>query len=345
LPPTTSSLSSFLPPKMTEGLGGAINSITDDAGSDSYKLMAILKSRSLAEKVIEEFSLLERFEFPTIEDAIIAFNDMVFISFNDELMIEVRVNAKTEFFHFNEDEIKTRTLAKDMCSFIISYLDSTFTELEIQKARFERIVIEKRFEQNKKELEDAQIALKKFSERTGIVAVPQQIEAAVTAAAELESKKIMSEIELSALEQVYKKNSTKVEQKRITVNQLENAIQNFTLRDIPDSLSVLPSFSESPELLYKYIKLQREVQIQNILYEFLIQQYEQVKLQETRQTPTLQFIDLPQLPTKRISPTRSVLVIALVFIATLFGVIFLIILELYLNRLKRYYKELKESSS
>lgn len=330
---------------MTEGLGSAISSITDDAGSDSYKLMAILKSRSLAEKVIEEFSLMERFEYPTIEDAIIAFNDMVFISFNDELMIEVRVQAKTGFFHFNEDEIKTRTLAKDMCSFIINYLDTTFTELEIQKARFERIVIEKRFEQNKKELEAAQIALKRFSERTGIIAVPQQIEAAVSTAAELESQKIISEIELSALENIYEKNSAKIEQKRITVKQLENAIQNFTLNKISDSLSVLPSFRESPDLLYKYIKLEREVQIQNILYEFLIQQYEQVKLQETKQTPSLQFIDLPQLPTKRISPTRSILVIALVFLGTLFGITFLILQELYLDRLKRYFKELKESSS
>lgn len=324
-----------LPSAMTEGLGSAIGSLTGDSGSQTNKIMSILNSREIAVDVIEEFNLMDRFEADTIEDAIEGFRDMIFITIDDELMIRVSVHAETGFFSLQDEERETSELAHEIATYIISKLDQQFTELSVEKAKFERVLVEERFDQNKNDLRQAEEALKDFSIENSMIALPQQIEAAIETAAALEAQIIADQIQLASLKQSFGGTRSEVRQKEIAITQAENKLNEIKLSgSSADSLRLFPSFQAAPDLLMEFMQLQREREVQTILYEYLIQQYEQLKIQEAKQTPSLQFIDRPAIPTKRTSPTRSILVIILCLIGGVAGIGYIITYEVYQDKYK-----------
>lgn len=340
-------VSTILPTEMTEGLGSAIGSLTGASGGGTNKIMALLKSREIATDVVDEFDLMEKFEAATIEDAIQGFRDMVFVTIDDELMVRVSVNAKTGYISSEEEDRETSEFAHDVATYITDELDERFTELSVEKARFERELVEDRFEQNKEDLEAAEEALRDFSLKNSLIALPQQIQSAVETAATLEAQIITNQIELASLRQSFGNNRPEVRQKEVIVEEAKNRLNEIKLfGSTDDSLRLFPSFQAAPDLMMEFVELQREREVQSTLYEFLVRQYEQLKLQEARQSPTLQFIDEPAVPTKRSSPTRSILVIFLCVIGGVAGIAYIISYELYQVKLKKIIQDsLREAKS
>jgi len=82
-------------------------------------------------------------------------------------------------------------------------------------------------------------------------------------------------------------------------NQKEDYVGK-TVLDVP--------FAEVPSLSLKLARLFREVKIQEGIFGLLTQQYEQYKIQETKDTPTIQVLDKAVPPEKRAKPKRARLV-------------------------------------
>lgn len=340
IPESSQSIANMiLPQKMTEGLGGAIGALSGGASNQTNTIMSILKSRELAVKAINEFDLMERFEAEKLEDAIEFYREMTFVTIDDEQMIRLSVNAKTDFFSFGDNVDETRQFVFELAEFITSELDRNFTRLNAEKAKFERILVEKRFLENQEDLKNAEQKIMEFSQKNSMISLPRQVEAAVETAAMLEAEIIANQIELAALTQTMSSSRPEVRQKQITVEQAEKKLSEIKLfGSSQDSLRLLPSFRAAPELLMEFVRLQREVSVQNLLYEFLIQQYEQLKIQEAQQSPSLQFIDRPAVPTKRTSPVRSLLAILLFTIGFVAGMAYLAGYELYHDKYKQLLK-------
>ena len=90
---------------------------------------------------------------------------------------------------------------------------------------------------------------------------------------------------------------------------------------------LFPVFSDIPDLITKYFRLQREFEVQETIYTFLVREFEEAKIQETRDTPTLHIIDEAVPPIKRVKPQRALLVLIAGFIAIIFSLIFVFIFE------------------
>ena len=73
--------------------------------------------------------------------------------------------------------------------------------------------------------------------------------------------------------------------------------------------NLFPPFSKVPDIEFELMGLKRGVEIQNTLYAFLTQQYEESKIQEARDTPTIQTLDAANKPEKRYQPKRTLMVI------------------------------------
>ena len=65
--------------------------------------------------------------------------------------------------------------------------------------------------------------------------------------------------------------------------------------------------NEAPDLGLNYIRHYREVSLQQKILEFLLPQYEQAKIQEAKDTPTVQVLDKAVTPVKRKKPKRRLL--------------------------------------
>ena len=83
-------------------------------------------------------------------------------------------------------------------------------------------------------------------------------------------------------------------------------------------------------------RLVREVKIQSAVFELLTNQYEQYKIQETRDTPTIQVLDQAFPPERKSKPKRAFLVGVAGILSLVTSVVFVFGLE--------YFKKSKEKN-
>jgi uncharacterized protein involved in exopolysaccharide biosynthesis len=63
-----------------------------------------------------------------------------------------------------------------------------------------------------------------------------------------------------------------------------------------------------------YLRLQREVEIQTKIVTFLLPIYEQAKIEEKRETPTILIIDNPKVAERKSKPKRLTMVVVLTIV-------------------------------
>jgi len=68
-----------------------------------------------------------------------------------------------------------------------------------------------------------------------------------------------------------------------------------------------------PDLGLRYVRLFREVTLQEKILEFLLPQYEQARIQEAKDTPTVQILDRATLPERKARPKRALIVLLATF--------------------------------
>ena len=76
-----------------------------------------------------------------------------------------------------------------------------------------------------------------------------------------------------------------------------------------------------PEAAVDYVRARRELKLQEMLLEGMLRQYEIAKLDEAREGPVLQQVDVAQVPDFKSKPSRTLIVLAstllsLVFVST-----------------------------
>jgi capsule polysaccharide export protein KpsE/RkpR len=86
-------------------------------------------------------------------------------------------------------------------------------------------------------------------------------------------------------------------------------------------------FKEFPEVTLEFARLKRDVMIQQELFSLLMEQYEKAKIQEVRDTPTVNVLEEPRIPERRSYPIRRVIIIS----SLVLGFMGSIIMAFFLN--------------
>jgi capsule polysaccharide export protein KpsE/RkpR len=183
--------------------------------------------------------------------------------------------------------------AAAMANALVEYLDSLNVELSIQKARNNRIFIEKRFNQNKSDLTKAEEELKTFEEKYGAIALPAQTEVAIRSAAELQARIITTEVDLGIKEKFLMPTHKDLIQTQNTLTELKKKLEamrrkNHDPGQNPNNHSnddpfFIP-FTEVPRIGLEYARLYRELEVQKTLYQLLIQPQNQTKTNDHHPT-------------------------------------------------------------
>jgi len=302
--------------------------------------LAILNSRTVMEAVARKFDLMKRYKTKNMEEAVRTLRGHVSVKINEEGTITLGVEAGTPYFATEEEENEARELAKKMANFFVEELDRVNRDLKVEKARNTRIFIEKRYQQNLEDLHLAEDELKQFQQKYGAIALPEQTKAAITAAAELKAKIIAKEVEAGVLKRYVGSSHAELIKVQNELNELRKRYNEFkygTEAGVGDnsgeSKDLFLPFDKIPDLGLQYARLVREVTLQEKLLEFLLPQYEQAKIQEARDTPTVQVLDKAVKPLKRSKPKRMIFVLLWGTISLILGVIFAFFIE-YWQRIK-----------
>ena len=336
LPKTFSANSTILPPANEAdvfGLSSLIGNLPlgplgfGGVSEETYTFMAILHSRTVMEAIAKKFALMQRYDYENMEYTVEELRENVIVEINEDGTITLSSMASTKFLPGEEEENEARNLARDMANAFIEELDKVNTQLKTEKAHNNRVFIEKRYEQNINDLKNAEEELKTFQKTYGVIALPQQTVLAIETAAELNANIIAKEVEVSVLSGYVSESHSELTRAKSELTELRRKFDEMKTgrnRDLNNNgtqnTRLFIPLNEVPDLGLKYIRHYREVSLQQKILEFLLPQYEQAKIQEAKDTPTVQVLDKAVTPVKRKKPKRTIMVLLAGLLSMVFSV-------------------------
>lgn len=344
-PPTFKSDSIVMPVKASgpslgglAGLAGNLMPLSFSGESiNTEALSIILNSRTVRERIIEEFDLMEVYGHTVIEQTLRTLDN------------NTRINLVREGgFGFNPitaiqlsvvDREPER--AQAMTAFYISFLDSVVTRLNDANT-FERFqVIEKRYHQNLRELEEAELRFKAFQQEHGIIDIERQSSVLVQSMAGIAAQIMELDIEINLMRTRVEPGNPELNNMIRARAELERALQDLNTRgdrEISESARFLPGFADVPDLALQYMRLYRDVVIQGKIYETIFPQYVQQQMLVESPRRNIQIIDVAHLPTYKDGPKRAFIVIG-GFFFSLFISLFIVLFRGYYQGLEKHNRE------
>jgi tyrosine-protein kinase Etk/Wzc len=265
-------------------------------------LLGIINSRTALTDVINKFKLMEYYEIDdkNVDKALKAFRNDISSDPNEFGMIDFSVINKSP------------EVSAQIANYMVALVDSLNIEFNIERAKSNRIFIEKRYMQNVNDLRRAEDSLYKFQKKYGIVAVPEQLEVTVKAAAEVEAQLMKKEMEAYFIKQLYGEISPQYQGILAEQKLLKSKIQEMkNSQDLSSSSNILYPFKEMPDIAIQYLRTFREVELQQTIMEFVLPMYEQAKVEEQKSIPTIMIIDKAVPPELKHSPKRSFIIVGL----------------------------------
>lgn len=258
-----------------------LSALTGPTETDKY--IAIMKSSSVIDDVIKTFNLKQVYE---LEDA---YSEKIYKRLMSNLEIEVQEEGNLTISVYDKNPQR----ASNIANFMVSKLNEISTRLSSSNAKANREFIETRYFQNKQDIENLENEMKKFQEKYGVTAVPEQIEATLKSMADVYVDLYKKEIQYNTLEQSLGNNHPLVKNSKIELDELRKKINqlNKGLDNSQQDIKILIPMKIAPELANKYLKIYQELKIQYSILEFVTPLYEQAKIEEIRNTPTVLILD------------------------------------------------------
>lgn len=316
LPNVYKASTKLLPPQQAQSgaaallsqLGGAGSAVAGAAGlknpNDTY--VGILKSRTVADKLIAQFNLQKLYDVTTMEKTRTILETNSKISSGKDGLITI------EF----EDENKQ--LVARVANAYVAELISMTKVLAVTEASQRRMFFERQLEQSKDNLANAEMALKSALSTSGVISVDGDSRAIVETVGRVRAQISAKEIQLNAMQafvttnnQDYKRAQEELNSLRAELSKLENGRPG----------APLTAAAGNKQTGLDNIKILRDVKYYQMLYELLAKQYEVARLDEAKDTAIIQVLDPAIEPERKIKPKRAVIVIVttvLGFLAAVF---------------------------
>lgn len=317
MPPDSSGNAGSLIAALT-GKGSASSELAAMAGSflgmksSSALYVNLLRSRSVQDRVIDELNLQKVYGKRYKEDARKKLDSLTNVS-------EDRKSGVITL----EVEDRNPQRAHDIAQAYVEELNRLVAQVSTSSARRERMFIEQRLVSVKSDLEDAEKQFSAFASTNTALDIKEQTKAMVESAAVLQGQLIAAQSELQSIEQIYADSNVRVRALRARISELKRQLLNMQgpdstlMADSSQSDELYPSIRKLPLLGVRWADLYRRMKIQETVYELLTQQYEMARIQEAKEIPTVNIVDLANVPEKKSFPPRSIIIIVLTLVTVI----------------------------
>ncbi len=262
----------------------------------------IIFSRSSLENVIKKFDIYRVYEVDTTG-----------VEYKQNTLEMLSKSLSTEITDDGAFVIKARTinaqLSADIVNYVINMMNDRIIELRAKKSRLNRQFLGKRVAEVKAQLTAAEDSLKVFQEESGILSAEDQIRNILGVYSDLEVNLMAKETQLNILENVLSKNSSEVEALKMEVETYKKQFEK--LKKSGNDSGTIVAMEDIPQAGLTYLRLYRNVQIQQQILQFVLPLYEQAKFDEQKDLPILQVIDYAEAPPKKSYPPRTVMSLAI----------------------------------
>ena len=330
--PTFSSTAVILPPQqqssgvsaMLGQLGGLAGTASGIAGlknpNDLY--VAMLQSRTIADKLISHFDLKTRFEVETLDDARKKLDGMATAASDKAGTISVLVEDKDPNF------------AAELANAFVSELSNLTKGLAITDAAQRRLFFEKQLIAVKDDLANAEIALRKTQESTGMLQLDGQVQGIIRNVAQLEGTIAAKEVQLNAMRSFATSNNPDLLRLQGEIQGYQAQLEKLKTGKLSKDGDLMVPTGKIPKVGIEYIRSLRNVKYQETIFELLSKQYELAKIDEAKESSNIQILD-NAVPAEKKSKPKKLIIILIGFIGGAFLALFMaLIRDAYLRSTK-----------
>lgn len=314
IPPTYTGTTLFMPPQQQQGGAAAtlssLGSLAGIAGvggalktpGDLY--ITLLQSANVEDRIVEKFNLKTQYKV-----------ELNFLA-RQRLRQNVRLSlGKKDGLITVEADAPTPQQAADMANQYVAELKRLTGELALTEAQQRRGYYEKEVARNRQKLDQALAALQSGGFSAG--AIRAEPKAAVESYARLKAETTANEVRLAGLRQRLSDQTPEVQQLQGTIGALRAQLAQLEAKQPADQDA-------------NYLNRYREYKYQETLYELLSRQYETARIDESREGPAVQVIDVASPPELRSKPRRGS-----IGLGTAFGAFLLLMLVMTVRDLWR----------
>jgi uncharacterized protein involved in exopolysaccharide biosynthesis len=315
LPDYYKATTKILPPQQAQSgaaallsqLGGVAATAASAAGlkSPNDVYIGMLKSRTIADKLIRKYDLQNVYKVSTLEKTRKVLEENTLIATTKEGLINIDV------------EDRSRSLVAKLANSYVSELITLTKTLAVTEASQRRMFYERQLETAKDNLANAEMKLKGSLDTHGVISVDADSRAILESAARIRAQISAKEIQLDSMKAFVTSNNQAFKQAQEELRSLRE--EAYRLENGRDKDGAEPKTGNRPEGL-ENIKTLRDVKYYQMLYELLAKQYELARLDEAKDSSLIQVLDPALEPEQKSKPKRVLIVLMTSIFGLLAGV-------------------------
>jgi uncharacterized protein involved in exopolysaccharide biosynthesis len=274
---------------------GVAGSVMGAAGlkNSSELYVGMLRSRTVADKIIERFHLRQAYDTKSQEIARRTLEENTAITAGKDGLIAIEV--------MDRDRKRVAPIANAYVQELINLTQV----LAVTEASQRRLFFERQLERVKDNLAESELALKREMETKGVVSVDADSRAIVETVGQLRARISAKEIELNAMRPFVTTANPDFQRGQEQLNSLKAELSKLENGREPDAA---PGQGKSGQTGLESIRALRNVKYYQMLYELLAKQYEVARLDEAKDNSVIQVLDSAVEPERKFKPKRAFIV-------------------------------------
>ena len=284
------------------------------SSADVSKYIALLKSRRIKDRLINEFNLWEEYNADYIEQVYRSIDDNVVALDNMDGTITVDC-------YFKRDPEK----AAKMAQIVYDELYQFSLALKKENATNYRIFMEQNLKNCRVILTSLEDSLKVFQLENKVLEFDEQVKLSFKVLGEMEAQNYSYKIERDLLEASVSKNNVKLKEINRKIMAIEKYIKNLE----NEGEKYILALDQVPEYGILYYRLKRDIMIQQEILKILLPLVENAKIEEQKSTVNIQLIDPPYVPQYKSKPKRLLYIIIIVTIVAILELLYFAIEDAY----------------
>jgi tyrosine-protein kinase Etk/Wzc len=320
------------------GLGSlASNIMKQDKLQGSLNAVSALRSRRFSEDVIRHFDLIRYFKISE-RDSLMQMD--IALKKLKKRVVKVSISEKASLISISV-KTKDKKLSMDMVNYYLQKLEEYNQDQKLTRGKRERIFLEERVAETRAVLDSLIAADKEFRQSSNAIDIEEQATVLIKSYAELVATKMAADIELEMALQTLNENSPVVQELKVKRDALNAQIKEMESGKSKVKPRYLIDISSLPDLGSRYAQIKMELMIQTAVFEFLYPQYEAARLEELKDTPSVDVLDYPREAGLRSRPKRAMICVIAFFAAFVVAVI-IVLFKSILERNKDRLLELRQ---
>jgi tyrosine-protein kinase Etk/Wzc len=269
--------------------------------------VGMLKSRTIADQVITQFKLAQQYGTETMVDARRELAGRSVFTVGKDGLVSIE---------YDDHDPKR---AAEVVNAYVDHLDRLTQTIAIGEAGQRRLHFERHLKAAKDALAEAEVALKKTQEQTGLIRVEEQAKALIEAVATLRAQVAAKEVELRSMRNTFATESNpeylRLEQQ---LRGLKGELRKLESSQPTATGDIFVPTGKVPEAGLEYVRKMRDVKYAEAMLEALAKQHELARLEEAKDNGVVQIVDRAVAPDRKTRPRRGLIVVVTALFAATF---------------------------